>query len=93
MDAKITEILVCPLCKGPLLWSEKKKEFYCRSDMKAFPVIDGIPCMVPTEAREMKEEEIESFAKTVEETQQRLLNQSYVKLTWQQMAEIYKELY
>ena len=40
----------------------------------------------------MKEEEIESFAKTVEETQQRLLNQSYVKLTWQQMAEIYKEL-
>lgn len=49
MDAKITEILVCPLCKGPLLWNEKKKEFYCRSDMKAFPVIDGIPCMVPTE--------------------------------------------
>ena len=41
----------------------------------------------------MREEEIESFAKTVEETQQRLLNQSYVKLTWQQMAEIYKELY
>ena len=28
MDAKITEILVCPLCKGPLLWNEKKKEFY-----------------------------------------------------------------
>lgn len=26
MDAKITEILVCPLCKGPLLWNEKKKE-------------------------------------------------------------------
>ena len=42
MDAKITEILVCPLCKGPLLWNEKKKEFYCRSDMKAFPVIDAV---------------------------------------------------
>lgn len=63
MDAKITEILVCPLCKGSLLWNEKKKEFYCRSDMKAFPVIDGIPCMVPTEAREMKEEEIEELDK------------------------------
>ncbi|WP_417568772.1 Trm112 family protein, partial [Parasutterella excrementihominis] len=50
-------------CKGPLLWNEKKKEFYCRSDMKAFPVIDGIPCMVPTEAREMKEEEIEELDK------------------------------
>ena len=63
MDAKITEISVCPLCKGPLLWNEKKKEFYCRSDMKAFPVIDDIPCMVPTEAREMKEEEIEELDK------------------------------
>ena len=41
----------------------------------------------------MKEEEIESFAKNVEKTQQRLLNQSYVKFTWQQMAEIYKKLY
>ena len=41
----------------------------------------------------MKEEEIESFAKNVEKTQQRLLNQSYVKLTWQQMAEIYRKLY
>ena len=31
--------------------------------MKAFPVIDDIPCMVPTEAREMKEEEIEELDK------------------------------
>ena len=31
--------------------------------LKAFPVIDGIPCMVPTEAREMKEEEIEELDK------------------------------
>lgn len=41
----------------------------------------------------MTEEEIESFAKSVEESQQRLLNQSYVKLTWQQMADIYRKLY
>lgn len=41
----------------------------------------------------MKEEEIISFAKSVEESQQRLLNQSYVKLSWQQMAEIYRSLY
>lgn len=41
----------------------------------------------------MKEEEIESFAKSVEESQQRLLNQSYVKMTWEQMAEVYRKLY
>ena len=41
----------------------------------------------------MKEEEIELFAKSVEESQQRLLNQSYVRLSWQQMAEIYRKLY
>ncbi len=41
----------------------------------------------------MTEEEIEGFAKSVEESQQRLLNQSYVKLTWQQMADIYRKLY
>ena len=41
----------------------------------------------------MKEQETESFAKSVEESQQRLLNQSYVKLTWEEMQEIYRQLY
>ena len=41
----------------------------------------------------MTEEEITGFAKSVEATQQRLLNQSYVKPTWEQMAEIYRKLY
>ena len=41
----------------------------------------------------MTEEEIITFAKSVEESQQRLLNQSYVKPTWEQMAEIYRKLY
>lgn len=41
----------------------------------------------------MKKEEIEVFAKSVEESQQRLLNQSYVKFSWEQMAEIYSCLY
>ena len=63
MNNKINEILVCPICKGPLLWDKEKKEFYCRSDMKAFPVIDQIPAMVPSEARELSEEEIEKLEK------------------------------
>ena len=56
-------------------------------------LLDQIIARKPLHEYGMREEEIESFAKTVEETQQRLLNQSYVKLTWQQMAEVYKELY
>ncbi|MBQ8829662.1 MAG: Trm112 family protein [Burkholderiaceae bacterium] len=58
MDSHITQILVCPICKGPLFWDEQKKEFYCRSDMKAYAVIDSIPSMVPSEARDLTEEEI-----------------------------------
>ena len=68
----------------------------CESDevyTKIEKLLDQIIARKPLHEYGMKEEEIESFAKTVEETQQRLLNQSYVKLTWQQMAEIYKELY
>ena len=41
----------------------------------------------------MKEDEIQSFAESVEESQQRLLDQSYVKMTAAQMAEIYRQLY
>ena len=68
----------------------------CKSDevyTKIEKLLDQIIARKPLHEYGMKEEEIESFAKTVEETQQRLLNQSYVKLTWQQMAEIYKALY
>ena len=41
----------------------------------------------------MKEEEIRSFAKSVEEAQQRLLNQSYVKFQAEDLEEIYRKLY
>jgi len=41
----------------------------------------------------MTEDDIVTFAKSVEKSQQRLLNQSYVKPTWEQMAEIYRKLY
>lgn len=63
MDANVTQILVCPICKGPLFWDKTKKEFFCRSDLKAFPVIDGIPDMVPEEARDLREEELEGKEK------------------------------
>jgi uncharacterized protein YbaR (Trm112 family) len=53
MDTRLIEILVCPLCKGPLedLRSADKRELLCRADRLAFPVRDGIPVMLESEAR------------------------------------------
>ena len=43
MDSKLLEILVCPLCKGPLLWRKDARELICKADRLAFPVKDGLP--------------------------------------------------
>lgn len=56
-------------------------------------LLDKIIARKPLREYGMKEEEIAGFAKSVEESQQRLLNQSYVKLTAAQMEEIYRQLY
>jgi len=56
-------------------------------------LLDKIISRKPLHEYGMTEEEIVSFAKSVEASQQRLLNQSYVKPTWEQMAEIYRKLY
>jgi len=51
MDSKLLEILVCPLCKGPLVWKKDASELICKGDRLAFPVRDGIPAMLEEEAR------------------------------------------
>jgi uncharacterized protein len=53
MDAKLLEILVCPLCKGPLLWKKDAAELICKADRLAFPVKDDIPVMLEEEARQL----------------------------------------
>ncbi|TAL62241.1 MAG: Trm112 family protein [Legionella sp.] len=55
MDRKIIDLLVCPLCKGKLLF--KKEEVICRFDRLAFPIRDGIPVMLEQEARVISLEE------------------------------------
>ncbi|MDC8783876.1 Trm112 family protein [Roseateles koreensis] len=56
MDTRLIEILVCPLCKGPLHdlrghQGPQSRELLCRADRLAFPVRDGIPVMLAVEAR------------------------------------------
>lgn len=53
MDAKLLEILVCPLCKGPLVWKKDARELICKADRLAYPVKDDIPVMLEEEARQL----------------------------------------
>jgi uncharacterized protein YbaR (Trm112 family) len=57
MDPKLLEILVCPLCKGPLVWRKDAAELICKGDRLAFPVKDDIPVMLEEEARTLGPEE------------------------------------
>lgn len=57
MDMKLLDILVCPLCKGPLLYRKNEKELICKADRLAFPIRDGIPIMLEDEARKLPPEE------------------------------------
>lgn len=51
IDVKLLELLACPLTKGPLVWDEKRQELVSRLARLAYPVRDGIPVMLPSEAR------------------------------------------
>ncbi|UDG82870.1 hypothetical protein GKR41_00222 [Candidatus Vallotia lariciata] len=47
------EILVCPICKGPLLHERSTQELICHADKLAYPIRDGIPVMLIDEARHL----------------------------------------
>jgi uncharacterized protein YbaR (Trm112 family) len=51
MDPKLLDILVCPICKGPLVYDKPKQELICKPDRLAYSVKDGIPVMIESEAR------------------------------------------
>jgi uncharacterized protein YbaR (Trm112 family) len=53
VSERLTDILACPVCKGPLAWQRESGEYLCRADRLAFPVRDGIPVMLPDEARRL----------------------------------------
>jgi len=57
MDTRLLELLVCPICKGPLDYQRppqaERAELVCAADRLAFPVRDGIPVMLESEARQL----------------------------------------
>jgi uncharacterized protein YbaR (Trm112 family) len=55
-DRKMLEILVCPLTKGPLEYDSEKGELVSRQAGLAYPIRDGLPIMLPDEARPLEDE-------------------------------------
>ena len=55
LDHRLIDLLVCPLCKGPLTMQRdaqmRQSELVCTADRLAFPIRDGIPVMLESEAR------------------------------------------
>ncbi|TAN50195.1 MAG: Trm112 family protein [Methylococcaceae bacterium] len=61
MDAQLLEILVCPLCKGKLVYRKAEQELICKADRLAYPIRDDIPVMLEVEARKLSLEEYEAL--------------------------------
>lgn len=62
MDKHLLDILVDPITKGPLIYDKKNNELLSRASRLAYPIRDGIPVMLPEEARELSSEEIENLS-------------------------------
>jgi len=56
MDPRLLEILVCPLCKGPLDYRKPQAELVCKACRLAYPIKDDIPVMLEDEARQLAPE-------------------------------------
>jgi len=61
MDKHMLDILVDPVTKGPLIYDKKRQELISRAARLAYPIRDGIPVMLPEEARELSSAEVEAL--------------------------------
>lgn len=61
LDQKLLSLLVCPVTKAPLTYDEPKQELVCVASGLAYPIRDGIPVMLESEARTLTLEEKESY--------------------------------
>lgn len=60
MDTKLTELLVCPVTKGVLEFNAKRTELISRSARLAYPIRDGIPILLASEARTLDDTEVDN---------------------------------
>jgi len=57
IEARLLEILVCPVTKASLVYRKETDELWCRASGLAYPIRDGIPVMLQEEARQLTDEE------------------------------------
>jgi len=63
MDKRLLDILVCPVCKGNIIYDKAKQELICIFDRLAYPICDEIPVMIDKNARKLSLEEYDSYKK------------------------------
>jgi len=61
MNHKLLDVLVCPVCKGDLVYKKDSNELICRFDKLAYPIRDDIPVMLEEEARTVSSEELDAL--------------------------------
>jgi hypothetical protein len=57
VDPRLLEILVCPVSRGPLVYDRAKGELVSKTARLAYPIRDGVPVMLPEEARALDDQE------------------------------------
>lgn len=62
MDPKLLELLVCPVTKGRLIYVPGSTELISKQARLAFPIRDGIACMLVSEARALSADEVDGVA-------------------------------
>jgi uncharacterized protein YbaR (Trm112 family) len=62
VNSKLLEILVCPATKAPLVYKRELDELWCRASRLAYPIRDGMPVMLESEARELEESEYSTLS-------------------------------
>ena len=61
-DKQLLDILACPVCKGKLTLSKNNDALICRFDRLSYPIVDGIPVLLESEATELSTEEMEAMS-------------------------------
>jgi uncharacterized protein YbaR (Trm112 family) len=61
MDSKLLELLVCPVSKTSLIYMREQQELWCRVSKLAYPISDGIPTLLPDEARQLTNADLEQL--------------------------------
>jgi len=57
VDKKLLDILVCPVSRAPLIYDKERQELLCKASRLAYPIRDGIPRLMVSDARPLTDDE------------------------------------